>query len=390
MGGTEIQTLRIAEAARDLGFSNTVYYPEGAGPVAELFETRGIETEPYRQVQPSYSHPAPYWQASTAIARSFKSRNIGLVHCSDILGAHYAGWGARMARAKLISHVRNSHTALSRRDQTFLYLVQQFVFVSRGVQQALSMPERKKKGQVLYDVPGEHGEIAMNSLEARRKFGLRERGPVVGMAARLAPQKDFPTLIRAAKIVRQAIPDVQFLIAGEIDGCEVSRKYYSELQPLLDETGTRDIFHFAGFQKEMTQFYAAIDCFALSTNWEGLATVILEAMQYNKPVVATAVDGNPEIVLDEQTGLLAPPKSPQLLALQLIRMLTDRNMAQQMVANASRHLETNFGRPRFEKQVEEMYSKFFQGRSEAHSGIGRRATISATARRCLESVGIPS
>lgn len=345
-----------------MGFVNTVYYPEGATHVAKLFEENGLQTEAYRQIHPSYSHPLPFWHSSTEMAKSLRSRNIGLVHCSDILGAHYAGWGARLAGAKLISHVRNSHSSISRRDQTFLYPVQEFVFVSEGVKQALDMPQRMKRGSVLYDVPGEHNEIVVDAAEARRRFGLPSSGPVVGMAARLAPQKDFPTLIRAAKLIRQAIPNVQFLIAGDTDGSEVSRQYFNDLQPILSETGTGDIFHFAGFQQNMTEFYAAIDCFALSTNWEGLATVILEAMQYRKPVVATAVDGNPEIVLDEQTGLLVPPKAPQMMALQLIRMLSDRNMAQHMVANASRHLETNFGRGRFEKQVEQMYSGFFEKR----------------------------
>ena len=140
--------------------------------------------------------------------------------------------------------------------------------------------------------------------------------------------------------------------------------YFSDLQTILAETGIRNIFHFAGFQQNMTEFYAAIGCFALWAKWEGLVTVILEAMQYRKPVVATAVDGNPEIVIDDQTGLLVPPKSPQMMALQLIRMLSDRKMAQHMVANASWHLEINFGRGRFEKQTEQMYSGFFEKRDE--------------------------
>jgi glycosyltransferase involved in cell wall biosynthesis len=151
------------------------------------------------------------------------------VHCSDILGAHDAGWGARLAGAKLISNVRNSHSTISRRDQTFFYPVQEFVFVSQGVKQALDMPERMKKGSVLYDVPGEHKEIVVNAAEARLRFGVREGGPVVGMAARLAPQKDFPTLVRAAKLIGQAIPNVQFLIAGDTKGSELSRQYFSDL-----------------------------------------------------------------------------------------------------------------------------------------------------------------
>ena len=162
--------------------------------------------------------------------------------------------------------------------------------------------------------------------------------------------------------MRQAIPDVRFLVAADTDGHPIHRATFAALQPLLDETGTREIVRFAGFQSEMSWFYAAIDAFVLSSHWEGLGTVLLEAIAYGKAVVATAVDGIPEVIIDEQTGLLAPPKSPETMAAQLIRVLRDAGLRDRMIAGATRHLRETFGPERFARQLDAVYSEVLRNR----------------------------
>jgi glycosyltransferase involved in cell wall biosynthesis len=362
IGGTEIQTLRVAEAARSLGFANFVYYPEGAEKTGDLFRTEGFESEAYPQAEPSYRHPAEYVRASRKLARRLREHRIDIAHCADIRAAHFAGLAARLAGAHLICHVRNPYPDIARREQTFLYPVQLFLYISKAVERSLNMPTFRKRGKLIYDVPGAVPAGTRSRVEAREYFGLPPDCPVIGTAARLAAQKDYVTLIKAAKLVKQVVPNVRFLVAADTDGHPVHRETYAALQPLLDETGTRDAFHFAGFQSEMSWFYAAIDAFVLSSHWEGLGTVLLEAIAYGKTAVATAVDGIPEVIIDEETGLLAPPKSPGKMAAQLIRVLRDRELRERMIANAQRHLRETFGPERFSAQLDAIYSEVLRKR----------------------------
>jgi len=106
----------------------------------------------------------------------------------------------------------------------------------------------------------------------------------------------------------------------------------------------------------MSPFYGAIDTFVLSSNWEGLPTVVLEAIMYGRPVVSTEVGGIAEAIQDGVNGFLVPPKSPELLAERLVQIATDRPLAQRMIENAQRKLTETFGQERFLKQVDQLYS----------------------------------
>src|SRR5579875_2234346 len=112
IGGTELQTLRLAQAARELGYSNFIYAPTGALKVRALFANERFEVFDYDQVQPSYTKPAAFWKNSRRIASSFRQREIQIVHCSDILAAHFAGFAGRMAGARVITHVRNHYPSI--------------------------------------------------------------------------------------------------------------------------------------------------------------------------------------------------------------------------------------------------------------------------------------
>ena len=331
--------------------------PRGAAKVAILFTGDRFEVLEYAQVQPSYTKPAAFWRNSRRLAASFRERGIQIVHCSDILAAHFTAVAARTAGAHAISHVRNHYPAIARREKSFLLPVELFVFVSKNTRENFAFVRGRKRSTILYDVPGVVYTPIEDRAAARASFGLLAHGHVFGMAARVSPQKDFPTLIRAAKIVAEKLPDCAFLIAGDHQLEALHRAHYESLLPLLEATGMRERFVFAGFQPEMSQFYGAIDTFVLSSNWEGLPTVVLEAMLYGRPVVCTEVGGIAEAIEDGVNGFLIPPKSPDILADRLIRIAADSVLAERMTERAKETLEEAFGQERFLKQVDRLYSE---------------------------------
>jgi glycosyltransferase involved in cell wall biosynthesis len=362
IGGTELQTLRLAQAARQLDYANTIYVPAGAAKIRALFREDGFEVFEYDQIQPSYSRPAPFWKNSRCLASGFREHNIQIVHCSDILAAHFTGFAGRVVRARVVTHVRNHYPDIGGREKGFLFPVELFVFVSKNTRENFGLGRGRKRSQILYDVPGVTYKPVADRAAARASFGLPPHGHVFGMAARVSPQKDFPTLIQAARTVTEKLPDCSFLIAGDHQLEAPHRAHYENLLPLLGETGMRDRFFFAGFQSEMSPFYGAIDTFVLSSNWEGLPTVVLEAIMYGRPVVSTEVGGIAEAIEDGVNGFLVPPKSPDILADRLVRIAQDVALRGQMTERAKATLTEIFGQERFLKQVDELYSGLLRTR----------------------------
>jgi glycosyltransferase involved in cell wall biosynthesis len=101
------------------------------------------------------------------------------------------------------------------------------------------------------------------------------------------------------------------------------------------------------------------DVFVLPSLWEGLPNVVLEVMACGKPVVATAVDGTPEAVVDGETGLLVPPRDPKALAEAIIKLLGDEKNIKTMGMKGRERVEQTFS---LETQIDrfvELYEKLY-------------------------------
>lgn len=157
-------------------------------------------------------------------------------------------------------------------------------------------------------------------LAARKRFGLGAEAPVLGMAARFEPQKGMGDFLRAAKFVVDAKPEVRFLLAGE-------GSLKDECRQRADRDGLAENIFFCGAVEHMQSFYDALDGFVLASLWEGLPYVILETQATGLPVVATATRGAEAIILDGETGLLAPIGDSQSLANGMLRLLSEPDFA---------------------------------------------------------------
>ena len=133
-------------------------------------------------------------------------------------------------------------------------------------------------------------------------------------AARIAPAKDYPNLLRAFAKVEQRCSDTRLWIAG--GGSESARE---ELQSLANDLGVREKVLFLGLQRDMPALLDAADGFVLASAWEGLPQVIVEAMAMEKPVVATDVGGVRELLGDRSSPI--PAKDPEALAAAMVRTM---------------------------------------------------------------------
>jgi glycosyltransferase involved in cell wall biosynthesis len=157
---------------------------------------------------------------------------------------------------------------------------------------------------------------ARERTTVRREFGLDETTPVVGSIAALTVEKAPADLLRAAARVLAVWGEVCFLVVGE-------GKLRPQMEKLAAELGIAGRVVFTGFRRDAADLLGMFDVFVMSSHSEGLGTSILEAQAAGVPVVATRTGGIPEIVADGVNGLLVPPRSPELLADAIIRMLSD-------------------------------------------------------------------
>lgn len=357
VGGTEKATLRIAEATRDAGFAHIVFSPHDPSPVTSMFADAGFEVARYDQVELSLIYPREFLSASVRLARELRRRKVDLVHFADRQAAPYAGVAAMLARLPVVSHVRNRYEEIGSLNRCFFHSIDKFVFVSRDTWRHFGCYVPEGRGQVLYDgldvtptpdCPGSKREV-------QEEFGIPASAKIIGMVARVAPQKDYCTLAKAARRVIAVNPDVRFLIVGEYSAAGYKRDHYNQVCRMLREQGVIDHFIFTDFREDVARLLGAIDVFVLSTHYEGLPLVLIEAMAHAKPVVATAVDGIPEIVIDGETGLLHAHEDDAHLGAQLLSLLQDERRAAELGKAGQRFVTTDFSRERFAANMTNLY-----------------------------------
>jgi glycosyltransferase involved in cell wall biosynthesis len=170
------------------------------------------------------------------------------------------------------------------------------------------------------------------------EYGLPEGTPLVGVVARLEPEKGHATLLDAWPAVVARVPKARLLIVGEGSQRALLEAQAESLE-LLGEpcsgdacVGTRHArpgakVIFTGLRDDVPAVTAALDVAVLPSYREAQGLAILEAMALRRPVVATSVGGVPEMVENERTGLLVPPHDAPALAGAITRVLTDHPLA---------------------------------------------------------------
>lgn len=373
VGGSEVATLRVAQAARGRGFESVAFCVDADSPVATLFREAGFEVAEYEPVEPSYRHGARFLVGSFRFSREIRRRGADLVHCSDILGAFYGAVAGRLAGVPVLCHVRSRYAELSRRDQSFLTPVHRFAFVSHDSWRHFAYRVPQRRGTVIYD--GVASEPAPRTGQERvrvgREFGIPDGAAIVGMVARVAPAKDYFTLIDAAAQVISERPETRFLIVGDHSSTEDYRRHYAEVREALESRGLLPYFVFTDFRPDVTRFIRAMDVVVLSTHLEGLPLVILEAMAEGKPVVATAVGGVPEVVTHGETGLLSDHRDAGQLARNVLFLLRDRAALERIGAAGLSAVQDRFSEEQFKDSLERLYRKML---GVPGAGSARHAT----------------
>ncbi|MFI5456417.1 MAG: glycosyltransferase [Isosphaerales bacterium] len=213
---------------------------------------------------------------------------------------------------------------------------------------------------MIYSGMGAEEPPIIDPRAIRASFGFEAEAPLVLFAGRLAEQKRVDDLLKALDLLQHVQPDLRTLIAG--DG------------PLRDQLEERaQAYHldgrvrFLGHRDDLPRLLAAADLVVLPSAYEGLPNVVLEAMRFRKPVVATAAPGTTEAVIDGQTGLLIPVGNVQLLARAIRDIVRDPVMARRLGEAGRARVEAHFRADTMVAQFAELYENL--ARSKGIGGL---------------------
>lgn len=207
--------------------------------------------------------------------------------------------------------------------------------------------------------------------QVRQRLGVPTGGRVVGMVARMFSAKRHDIFLQAAAMVNRVVPDTRFVLLG--DGA-----LRSHLEKLSQELGLASKAIFFGEQRDVVPYLSTFDIFVLSSDTEGLSLSICEAMALGKPVVATDVGGNRELVEEGKTGFLVSPGNPEALSEAIIRLIRDPDIAQSMGQRGKEKIAKQLSLERYLDEYQSLYEETLMRKNrwrKSVSAILPRSTV---------------
>jgi glycosyltransferase involved in cell wall biosynthesis len=196
--------------------------------------------------------------------------------------------------------------------------------------------------------------IVVDAEKLRADLGFAPEDLIVGHVAKFDVQKAQDDLAAAIPYVLRQCPEAKFLFVGE-----------GALRPQIERQvvrlGVASRVVFTGFRQDVAALLQMMDVFALPSRWEGLSLVLLEAMACRKPVVATRVTGNVDVVVDGVTGFLVPVGAPQALAEKIVALLHDAKLRAEYGQKGRERVEHDFSLDAMVVRTRAVYQELLAG-----------------------------
>jgi glycosyltransferase involved in cell wall biosynthesis len=261
----------------------------------------------------------------------------------DIVHAHKFGsnvWGTLFGRACRVPVVIAHEHTWSYKGQPLRKwidgrivgpLATRFIAVSDADATRMVEDEKVASEKVVVMPTGYVARPLAPDTDLRSELGLTSETPLIGTAVVFRPQKAVEVLLEAHARLLRKMPDVHLAIAG--DG-----PTRADIQRRARELSLDGRVHFLGHRDDVDAILRSLDVAALSSDFEGSPLFVLECMANGTPIVATAVGGIPQMVLDGETGVLVPPRDPEALAEAIGHLLVDPERRAMLAAAATNRL----------------------------------------------------
>ncbi|MBF6612549.1 MAG: glycosyltransferase family 4 protein [Chloroflexi bacterium] len=309
-----------------------------------------------------------------ALVRFIRREGIDIIQCSaaprvGILGLLLA----RLSGARLILHyhvipgryqgMRGFAERLVARHANHSVAVSRFL-ADRVQEHSPGM----KVDVVVNGVDCERFHPGVNGMEMRREYKIADEEVLILQLARLIQQKRQEDTIRAFSLARQQVSNLRLLLVGWEDPRYNGPfdSYRAELEQIRSDEGLADSLIIAEARPEAAQLVAACDIAVMPSIEDAWNLAVTEAMAGAKPTIGADSGGIREQIVDQVTGFLAPPKSPEALASRIVKLASDREMRERMGRAGRRRAETLFD----EAQVAVGFSTIYEAMIDNRGCIG--------------------
>lgn len=249
------------------------------------------------------------------------------------------GWKANFAIDRLAGRFVTRYIAVSEANRN--YLVQEKGLPAEKIVTILNGSDIERFDQA-HALPEDF----------RHGSNLAESDQVLLIAARLEAQKGHSVLLHAMKLLQAEFPSLHLVALG--DG-----SLREELETEVLALGLQGHVSMPGHCPDIRDWMSAADICVLPSFAEGLPLFAIECLAAGRPMVATSVDGTPEIVVDGKTGILVPPGNPVALTEGIARLLRDRDFAAQLGAAGAKWVRQRFTLTRQLRETEELYERLW-------------------------------
>lgn len=288
--------------------------------------------------------PFHLMQAVRAVMRLIRDRRIDLIH-SNTVRTHIVGSIAAWLTRTPIVWTLHDNTFPRRLVRALAPIPRRVITVSQWIVDLYGPCGLAPKIQVIYNGLNLNAPLAdANGL--REELGVPIDAPLVVNVGRLVAGKAPHHFVRAAQITSQTKPGAYFVLVGGPDQVEPGQKpstYTDELAQVVKGCNLGAKLIMTGHRSDVARFYAAASVLVYtSIQPEGLPTVLLEAMRYAAPIIATTMGGAAEIVQNDITGRCVLPNDVDALAAAMTNLLNDRDHAHAMGLNGRDRLTREF------------------------------------------------
>ena len=294
--------------------------------------------------------PGPAQYPVRQLSRFLQVRRFVVERRPDVVHAYFF-WPILYARALRATGVIPSLVE-NREDEGFAWGFHEYgwlrltrrrpdavICVSEAVRRVAHRREGLQGGRttVIHNGVETPPDVDPREVEAlRRELGIPDDAPVVGMVANLNRSvKGVDRFLEAVPRVLEAVPGARFVVVGGGEDEDACRKAVRE-----KALGVRVLF--PGYREDVARFYELMDVSVLTSLSEGLSITLLESMSHGVPVVATRVGGNPEVVVEGETGYLVSPDDTAEFTGRVVSLLRDPQVRQRMGRAARARVRNEF------------------------------------------------
>lgn len=316
------------------------------------------------------------------LARTLRRQKIDILHAHMFRASLFASPIGKLCRVPVIietTHVRETwrkgwFKAKFFVDRAVGHLIDRYIAVSEANGRYLIGDKH---------IPAEKVSVIQNGCSIQRVdpsranpdgireiLGFSKSELVLLVMARLEPQKGHKVLLEALSLLHSEFPNIRLVCLG-------AGSLKDELMKVTQDLRLENIVRFVGFQSNVADWLAATDIGVLPSFYEGLPLTAVETLAAGVPLVATAVDGTPEVVIDGKTGLLVSPGDSPAMAAAIARLVRQPGLRHSLAQAGREWVLKKFTIQRQVEQTANLYLSEWLRRTNSNAELSHKGAVRA-------------